>query len=339
MTTPKKNEIIEKAIQIWKEDRFKKGQPYELNPEIEELKEEGFLNQAQSELMRDSYRSAIENKDFFEMENFDSFQFDQHLGLTCGTFISGGRGCGKSSLAKTITDIFLKEGYVVRVFDNSQTWRRSNIPNLVIVKPYTNFEPQYGDSYVFDISMLDIEQQKAFIENVVDKEFQHTANLNENERNWRIYVFEECEILISTHERSKKILRLCATGRNLKLSYIAISQRFQIVSTNLISMSGQLYLGMMHEFNDLKRAYNWIGNSTKELAKLDVGQFIRYCKGNMAKMNVELFTSKTKPKMIITESILPIPQFSKQDNGSIIDLLKFITCAGIVIYALSTIPK
>jgi len=340
MTTPKREQILQLAKELYFNDMAKSGIQNFNTPEPNELAESGYISSAKSELMRNletKHAEWLNNGSDLEIE---PFSFDIPLALSQGVFISGGRGCGKSSLAKTITNMLLKEGYVLRIFDNSQTWRRSNIPNLAIIKPYSNFEPQYNESYVFDISMLDIEQQKAFIENIVDREFNYTASLKENERNWRIYVFEECEILISTHDRSKRILRLCASGRNLKMSYVAIAQRFQMVSTNLISMSGQLYLGMMHEFNDLKRAYNWLGQNTKELRKLDVGQFIRYSKGQITKMDVELFTTETMPKLIITEpkAILPIAQ-KRTDSSGIVDLLKLAVCGGILLYAISTIPR
>jgi hypothetical protein len=170
------------------------------------------------------------------------------------------------------------------------------------MNPHGNFEPNYGESYVFDTSLLDVEQQKAFIENLADREFIQTATLSENERTWRIYVFEECELLLGTHESSKKIMRLCASGRNLKMSYVAIAQRFQMVTTNLISLSGQLYVGAMHEQNDLKKVRNWLADKTKELQSLEVGEFIRYCNGKSAKMRTERFTVASQPKTILAET-------------------------------------
>jgi len=315
MTTPNKAQIVEKAIELFHKERFRNGDPcFSITPTTEELSENGFIQTARSMLMTDNHKAYVESE-FVDIPQ--DFYFDLKLGLEQGTFISGGRGCGKSSLTKTIVDLFLKEGYVVSVFDNSQTWRRSSIPNLAVIKPYSNCEPQYNESYVFDISLLNLEQQKSFIETVVDDDFNYTASLTENERNWRIYIFEEAELLVGTHDHSKTILRLVATGRNLRLSYIAVAQRFAMVSTNLISLCGQLYLGMMHEQNDLKKAYNWLGNNTKELAKLDVGEFVRYSKGCVTKMSAELFTTETKPKLmsVDSKSILPQPTTLKQETN------------------------
>jgi energy-coupling factor transporter ATP-binding protein EcfA2 len=339
MTTANKAQIVQKAIEIWKNDLYKHGydQLAQNNPTEEELSENGFIQTAKSMLMRDNHKAYVESE-FVDVPQ--DFYFDVELGLEQGTFVSGGRGCGKSSLTKTMVDVFLKQGYVIKVFDNSQTWRRSSIANLAIIKPYGKFEPQYDQSYVFDISMLSLEQQKSFIENIVDNDFNYTASLNENERNWRIYVFEEAELLIGTYDHSKTILRLVATGRNLKLSHIAVAQRFAMVSTNLISLCGQLYLGMMHEQNDLKKAYNWLGNNTKELRKLDVGEFVRYSKGNVAKMTAELFATETKPKLISVESkpIFPQPTKAKEQINAM-PFLRVGMVGGFVLLFLYVISK
>jgi len=329
MATPRKSEILLKATELFHNERCKTGNPaFATSPTEEELSESGFIQTAKSMLMTDQYRSQIESKDFYS-ENLEDFEFDSDLGLQRGTFIAGNRGCAKSNLAKTIVDLFLRKGSIVRVFDNSQTWRNSNVPNLVLVKPYSFFEPKYGESYVFDTSLLDIEQQKAFIENVADREFIQTAMLSENERTWRIYVFEECELLLGTHDNSKKIMRLCASGRNLKMSYVAIAQRFQMVTTSVISLSGQLYVGAMHEQNDLKKIRNWLADKTKELQSLEVGEFFRYCNGKSAKMKTERFRARSQPKMILTETnISPVvkPQPKQETNIATFLRLGMIIC-------------
>jgi hypothetical protein len=322
---PNKSMILEKAIELFHNDNARNGNPSFITPTEQELKENGCWQCALSELLRDNASADLaEFKTYAELENFAEFQFDIDLALQQGIFISGGRGCGKSSLTKTIVDRFLKQGYVIRVFDNSQTWRLSSVPNLAVIEPNSNFEPEYNENYVFDTSLLSIKEQKEFIENLVDREFVYTAKLSENARAWRIYVFEECELLLGTHEKSKELLKLCAVGRNLKMSYIAIAQRFQMISTNMISLCGQIYLGQCHEQNDLKKAYNWLGDKTKELTKLDVGQFIRYCKGQNTKMNVDYFETEIKPKLIMTEKpkseISQIDSTTQQTNFAVLKL-------------------
>jgi hypothetical protein len=311
--------IVQKAVELWKLDRMRANDPsFDINPEVSELQESGYLNVAQSELMRDNNRAHVNEWKDYDAENFADFQFDVETGLQQGTFISGGRGTGKSSLAKTVVSMFQKRGCVVKVFDNSQVWRQSNIPNLVIVKPYSNIETEYNLSCVFDTSFLSVKQQKTFIENMIERDFEHTVDLSEKERNWRIYVLEECELLLSTHERSKPIMKLCALGRNYMMSYVAIAQRFQMVSTDLISLSGQLYIGALHEENDRKKLKNWLGKRTEELKTLEVGQFIHYRNGKIFKMQVEPFSCGVEPKLITMEphaKIQPIPTLPKTNSG------------------------
>jgi energy-coupling factor transporter ATP-binding protein EcfA2 len=336
---PNKSMILEKAIELFHIDRTRANEPsFDITPTETELKENGYFAQAVSQLLRDNTSHAVQEWQDYAITEQTEFSFDLDLAIQQGIFVSGGRGCGKSSLTKTIVNRLLKRGYVIRVFDNSQTWRNSSVPNLAVIEPYTTFKPEYNLSYVMDTSLMSIKEQKEFIENLVSKEFIKTAKLSEKERNWRIYVFEECELLLGTHEKSKELLKLCAVGRNFKMSYIAIAQRFQMVSTNMISLCGQIFLGQCHEQNDLKKAYNWLGDKTKELTKLDVGQFIRYCKGESTKMNVDLFTTEIKPKIITTEKpkteIMPMPKTTPQTDSYALAKLLIITALGILILLL-----
>ena len=53
ITTPRKNEIIEKATELWRQDRIRANDPsFDIIPELCELEEEGYISAAQSELMR-----------------------------------------------------------------------------------------------------------------------------------------------------------------------------------------------------------------------------------------------------------------------------------------------
>lgn len=56
MTTPSKSEIVERARELWLQDRLRRGdtEAIQLTPEEEKFREEGFLLVAQQELMRDT---------------------------------------------------------------------------------------------------------------------------------------------------------------------------------------------------------------------------------------------------------------------------------------------
>ena len=53
MGMPNKHQIVEKAIELWKNERVRANDPsFDLTPEIEELREGGYLSSSQSALMR-----------------------------------------------------------------------------------------------------------------------------------------------------------------------------------------------------------------------------------------------------------------------------------------------
>jgi hypothetical protein len=85
------------------------------------------------------------------------------------------------------------------------------------------------------------------------------------------------------------MLQFCSIGRNFKLSFLAIAQRFQMLNTDLISLSGQLYVGTVHEENDLKKLRNWFGDKTEQLKTLQLGEFTRYSDGKIELMQVDKF--------------------------------------------------
>lgn len=281
MTTPTMRQIVERAMELWFQDQWRQGFQPTTNPEVDELRESGYISHAQSDLMTSmetKHEQWLNNE--VEETNY-GLLFDVELARKRGTFISGGRGCGKTSLGREIVERLIREGNILKVFDNSQAWRRSKVPNLIVVRPRyhkVDLEIDFMKSYVFDLSFMYIKDQKRFVEGIVNIEFNIQANLPQDKRQWHFYVFEEVELLVGTHNQSEEIRRLVCVGRNFRLSYIALAQRFQNVSPTLISLCGQLYFGQQHEENDLKKTRNWLRQRTVELEDLGVGEFL-YKKG------------------------------------------------------------
>jgi len=326
--TPKKEQIVERAKELFMDDQFRNGNKSSISPTIDELRESGYLSLGKSELMQNEDRK-YEHYTHNDTLDVKDLMFDVELGKKRGTFISGNRGSGKSNLGKILVDKLLRQGYIVKVFDNSQTWRNSSVPNLRIVK--NNFgDIDFTKSCVYDLSMLYIKDQRRFIENVIKTEFEHQTQLTEKQRHWIFYVFEECEMLVSTHNKSEEILRLACVGRNFKLSYLALAQRFALVSPSLISLCGQLYIGQAHEENDLKKLRNWLGNYVNELQDLTIGEFLYKHDKYAEKIQTDKFTSNSKPKQItISETrkfAIPEPKTNNNKEGlySLISTILFI---------------
>jgi len=68
MATPNKQQIIDKATELYFEDCFKHGCQSPITPEVAELSESGFLSLAMSELMRDNTRHTAEQWSDYDAE-------------------------------------------------------------------------------------------------------------------------------------------------------------------------------------------------------------------------------------------------------------------------------
>lgn len=335
LVTPKKELIVERATELFFQNEWQNGNKTSINPTLKELSESGYLAEAQTILMESEQR-RYEQYTHNNTLDVKDLIFDIELAKKRGTFISGNRGSGKSNLGKILVDKLLRQGYIVKVFDNSQTWRHSSVPNLRIVK--NNFgDIDFTKSCVFDLSMLYIKDQRRFVEYVVKTEFELQTQLPENQRQWMFYVFEECEMLVSTHNRSEEILRLACTGRNFKMSYIVLAQRLAMVSPSLISLCGQLHIGQAHEENDLKKLRNWLGNYVSELRDLTIGEFL-YKHGKYAeKIQTDKFTSNIKPKQISETRKFAIPEARTNNNKD--GLYSLISTILLIAMILCILPK
>ncbi len=139
MTTPTKDKIIEKAIELWMHDQFRNGCGHlgEITPEIEELREGGYLSAAQSELMRNPETNLAEWEGFNERvvysqktleKELDGSIFSriirdvkEHLGL----ILVAESGHGKSYTAFTLAKEAMKDpNMTVIVLSPSTVWRR-----------------------------------------------------------------------------------------------------------------------------------------------------------------------------------------------------------------------
>jgi hypothetical protein len=332
---PTRQEVMELATELFYQEAFKHDCKNPNTPEDQELLEGGFYQTAKSMLMADRARAETEQYNEYadQAENFADFKFNVEQSLEKGTTIVGGRGCGKTNTAKQIVKKLQDHGYVIRVYDNSQAWRQSSVKNLVMVTPNNNFEPVYSESYVFDISLLSIEDQKEFIETQISNDYYEAVAQSEAERTWRVYVFEEAELTLGKN-RSPTMLQFCSIGRNFKLSFVAVAQRFQMLNTDLISLSGQLYCGCFHEDNDLKKLKNWLGAETERLKKLELGQFAYYSDGKIELMQCDKFTDNVETVNIQpTTTPQPLPNTQPiQTKADYTLLLKFafMTIIGIV---------
>ena len=127
MTTPSKSEIVERARQLWYEDRLRRegSEALEINPEIEELREEGFIMLAQHELMTSETRKHSEWLELERIKNelpleTESLIFNIEEAMRSGIFVSGTSGSGKTNLCFHLAERLMQHGIIVFVLDPSQ---------------------------------------------------------------------------------------------------------------------------------------------------------------------------------------------------------------------------
>jgi len=314
---------LAKAKQLWHENRAKKGDPsYDINPELEELRESGFISLAQSELMRDKHRAEIESQyvDFPHHFTVDLSKLYEANGL-----ILGSRHTGKSDVAMLICDKAVKENAVVVCFDPSLDWiQRSSIAHYMKVEPYTLLDVP-SENIIFDISLLSPIQQQKSVETFSKRLFENQAE--SSDRKQYLVIFEEAHTYFPQGcMRAKSLqntVRLLSVGRNVDIACILISQFAAMLDKFAIKHStSQAWFGYTREPNDIKYLRQILGEETKELTKLEDGKFLYLKRNGITKIQIEPYESsvaktEVKPSVPqIQEQIKPKPQH--HDNGKVI---------------------
>ena len=326
MTTPTKADIIAKATQLYYKANSNLRQCS--NPELNELKEEGFLEIAKMELMTNKYEAQWQS---YSEQTIEGLNFDIAEAMTTTAFISGSRGSGKSDIAMMIADILTAEKVICVVFDSSTDWlKRSSIAQYMTVKPYSNL-PIPTQNTIFDLSLITPMQQQTTVENFNKKLFDSQVV---NYGKMRYYViFEESQNIFPLNAlRSKNCqnsMRLLTVGRNLNVSICAVSQFPATVDKELIKNSGQIYVGYTAEPNTLNYWKGILGRKqTKKLKTLQNGEFLYYCRNKIDSVRIQPFKGTIAKSAISTQQQMIKPlQNTKSGNSGL--LLKFLIVAAI----------
>jgi len=325
MTTPTRTEIEQYARELWHRDRARSGDPsFDINPELGELSENGYLSVARSELMRDTARNVSEEwKGYNEnLEAVVDFQFDRAEAMRTTTFVSGSRGVGKSDVCMRIAEQLQNEGITIISFDPSMDWlKRSSIQQYFTVKPYFDC-PIPDTSTIFDISRLTPNQAQQHVEQFSKKLFEFQLDNSAK----RFYlIFEEAQIYFPLNSlrslRRQNSMRVLTVGRNVNVSMCAISQFPSLIDKELIKNCGQVWIGYTSEFNTLKYWKGILGKRTEKLKGLQNGEFIYYCRNKIGLTEIEPYDNTTFKTEIPQPSILPEPIKGKEQL-SIVPFLK-----------------
>jgi hypothetical protein len=322
MTTPKREQILQLAKELYFNDMAKSGIQNFNNPEPNELVESGYVASARSELMRDQYRSQIENKDY--VENLADFQLDLNEAMQTTTFISGSRGVGKSDIAMRIVEQLTNEGVICITFDSSLDWlKRSSIQKYTTVKPYAEL-PIPCENMIFDLSLLTPSEQQVIVERFSKKLFESQI---QNMANKYYLVFEESQLYFPLNsiraKRYQHTTRVLTVGRNVGISICAISQFPSLIDCELRKNAQQIYIGCSSEPNTLAYWKGVLGKNADQLKDLQNGEFLYYCRNKLSKIQIEAYENRTaKTHIAISEPIIqPIKPKQNYNNTAMLNLI------------------
>jgi hypothetical protein len=310
MGMPNKQEIMQKARELYARDCYKRGCPdlANVNPEDYELAQNGFTAVARSELMRDT--SKAENSHWSgyneNLENSDDLKFNLEEAMKSGVLVSGTTGTGKSDVGMYLTDQLMNEGIIVVVFDSSQDWqKRSSIARYqTLAIPHIDTVPER--SVIFDISRLSVEQRQKLIENFSQTLYQRQA-MNPSRRQYFLIFEEGSSYFREGFMRGKRFSNtamLMSEGRNYGVRFMVITQFFASIDKMSMRYMRQRYFGYTDELNDVSYVKAFLGDQASKLRDLSAGQFIYYNAGRTTKISIEPYTSTT-PKISIQQPDTP----------------------------------
>lgn len=309
--TPTKTEIEQCARELWHRDRARSGDPsFDIEPELSELSESGYLSSARSSLMHNLETRHSEWLDSSKDAEITEFQFDAKEAMITTTFISGSRGVGKSDLAMEISDRLMKEDILVVAFDCSGDWvKRSGISEYLKVQPFSDLAVP-DQNVIVDTSMLTPMEQQQTVERFCKRLFEF--QLHSTQR--RYLVFEEAQIFFPLNSlrslKTQNTMRILTTGRNFNVSLCAISQFAATIDKELVKHAGQIFLGYASELNTLSYWKGILGKKAEDLKTLQNGQFVYFNRNKISLTEIEPYATTIQKRQIVIPQ-LPEPKFTQ----------------------------
>jgi len=302
MTTPKRQDIIDKAFEMNARQNHKINLN---NPEIDELLENGDFEKARNSLMRSEtrqYKDYVEKEarslGLLKDESIDmskhacklSYDFEEQK--KSNTLITGMNQVGKSRLAMLLASTLRENDFNVIAFDNSGSWKDvSDLPNYNLVSKENKANISPSRNMLLDISLLRPSDQRTFVDQVL--EYFWLSHVNANSKEWQIIILEEFQLYGRwlRGRLSENIYRIMSVGANQKIRIIAITPSMSLIDPLFIRLCSQrFHFKLSIEENSLRKFRRYYGGDfTKIVQNLDVGFCLHYLKGKIRIVKVPLF--------------------------------------------------
>jgi len=287
------------------EDNWKN---FDTTPEPEELNEEGYTQRARNELMRSEGYEAFEDlKDELGEKGFKIVKAKkvEHVNDYCpnledfpieqilreGSFITGGRGSGKTNLLKLLVQKASTQKVKVKVFDPSLAWKSYPLERI---KVNSDYAPNLWNR-VYDLSRLSVLDARNFVSSMIHRDLKEAIiSTDMGYMPKCLVVFEEAQNLVPTNslrsEKFMEISRFVTQGRNFGMSYIASTQRPASVDINLIENSGVNYWFRLQGARNIQKARYWLSKyETWNLRDLPIGSCYRQVGSKTKLLNLPKF--------------------------------------------------
>ena len=160
MTLPNSDTIVNHAVELWKQDRIRNGQPYEINPEISELQEEGFIIASQQDLMRnnDEYKQWLNKELSDKNHQIKSMDYKSLIEKVSGDLvILGAKDTCKTTLLKHLArelskdarnTVVIMETFPKLIFELDNNFGYFIIANSDVQEYETSMQLDMGYSYI-----------------------------------------------------------------------------------------------------------------------------------------------------------------------------------------------
>lgn len=307
MKTPTKLEIEARARELFLLDSSQHGCASSINPEECELKENGWLSVAQSDLMRDSARSETNEWSMYakateklgekeEPEVTEEIPFDVREAMDTGFFCCGTSQSGKTNLSKWLVQRLQEAGIIVYVFDVSQAWNSGPIEKIVQIIGNEK-TVHFNDSTVFDLSALPVRKKIKFVDTLCG--YLYGLHVNGETSHREFIVFEEAQtylpngcMRLSTRRDSpcENVLNVVTVGANYGLRFGLITQFPAMVDKTPVKIAQQRYLGWTCEKNDVDYLKGFVGKDwAAKLKNLERGQFVYQLRNKIELIQTEVY--------------------------------------------------
>lgn len=306
MTTPTKNEIRDKAIELFEKSN---GHLPSINPEDSELRENGLWFEARDQLMRSEQTvdlsqleeiagslgyelTKVKKQHSKPLEDFNNFPISKIMREGC--IIVGGRGSGKSNLAKLLVQASIACGIGVKVIDSSLAWKAFPLPKIKVRKGRIDCVP----NAIYDVSRLSVIEMREFVTAMITEDTKRAIELTDlGLKVPLLYVLEEVQNLVFPNTlrmlKYQEVSRYVTQGRNFNLGFIGLTQRLSSIDANLAEISGVKFWHKLEGQNNLRKARAWLNKYTVwNLKNLEIGQCYIQHSGKVKLVRFPLFEAK-----------------------------------------------